>query len=208
MKFLIADDHPIIAVALAEMLRTAFPGGPSRIDTVSDGGSLLHCLDGEPYDYLVLDLEMPGRPRSVALLDAVKAAQPTLKVVVYTGHAHPCLALAALERGAAAYVSKGSGPHLAAEAILAVVAGGTFVDPSIDLDAGRNHAWNRLTAAEREILLALARGGNLQAVAIDSARSYKTVTTHKYNAIRKLGLRSNAEIGPFLASHGLGYLLD
>ena len=208
MKFLIADDHPIIAVALAEMLKTAFPGGTSRIDTVGDGGSLLHLLAGEPYDYLVLDLEMPGRPRSIALLDAVKAAQPALKVVVYTGHAQPCLALATLEHGAVAYASKGSGPHLAAEAIRAVVACNTFVDPSIDLDAARGHAWHRLTAAEREVLLALAKGESLQGLAIDSERSYKTVTTHKYNAARKLGLRSNAEIGPFLASHGLDYLLD
>lgn len=208
MRFLIADDHPIIVVALGEMLEAAFGKSACEIDTVSTGESVLHAVAQAAYDCLVLDLDMPGRPRSVPLLAAVKGVTHELRVTVYTGHAHPCLALAAVEAGAAAYVSKASGPRLALDAIRTVVDGGRFVDPSIDLEAARNHAWSRLTASERSILLALAQGENLQALALDSQRSYKTVTTHKYNAIRKLGLRSNSEIGPFLARHGLDYLLD
>ncbi|ALN88575.1 bacterial regulatory, luxR family protein [Lysobacter capsici] len=57
------------------------------------------------------------------------------------------------------------------------------------------------------MLIALARGENLQAIAIDSNRSYKTVTAHKYNALRKLGLRSKDEIGHYLAHHGIDCLL-
>ena len=208
MRFLIADDHPIIVVALSEMLEATFGTDACAIDTVSDGEAVLHAIGRTAYDCLVLDLDMPGRPRSVPLVTAVKRAVPALRIAVYTGHSHPCLALAALEAGAEAYVSKASGARLALDAIGDVVRGGRFVDPSIDLDAARNHAWSRLTASERSILLSLAQGGNLQALAIDSQRSYKTVTAHKYNAIRKLGLRSNSEIGPFLARHGLDYLLD
>lgn len=209
MRFLIADDHPIIVVALTEMLEAAFGAEGCTIDTVDTGASVLQRVEQAPFDCLILDLDMPGRPRSVALLAAVKSVRPTLKVAVYTGHVHPCLALAAIERGAAAYVSKASGPRLALDAIRSVVVDGAdFVDPSIDLDAARKHPWSSLTASERSILLALAQGGNLQALAIDSQRSYKTVTAHKYNAIRKLGLRSNSEIGPFLTRHGLDYLLD
>lgn len=207
MKFLIAEDHPIIVIALMEMLKTAFPGKVD-IETVADGSALLRALDAMRYDYLVLDLQMPGDLKSIPLLDAVVAAAPGLRVIVYTGHVHPCLALASLDHGAAAYLSKSSGPQLAIQAIREVVDGNSFIDPSIDLRAAREHPWVRLTAAEQEILLALARGENLQALAIDSKRSYKTVTTHKYNALRKLGLRTNTEIGPYLANHGLDYLLD
>jgi DNA-binding NarL/FixJ family response regulator len=210
MKFLIADDHPIILVALTEMLATAFPDRISRIDTVSDGHGLLRRVNDThyDYDYLTLDMEMPERPRGISLLEAVRTARPSLKIIVYTGHVSPCLALTAIDLGAVAYVSKGSGPQLAIDAIRAVLYGHTFIDPSIDLDAARNHPWNHLTASEREVLLALGRGENMQALAIDSERSYKTVTTHKYNALRKLGLRSKAEIGVFLSRHGLDYLLD
>jgi DNA-binding NarL/FixJ family response regulator len=206
MRVLIADDHPIIAIALTEMLKTAFPDAV-HIEAIVDGPGLLDKVGQARYDYLVLDLQMPGSPTSIPLLKAVMIACPDLRVIVYTGYVHPCLALASLDLGASGYVSKNSGPFLAIEAMRTVVAGGHFIDPSIDLLAARNHPWRRLTVAEQNILIAIAKGKNLQALAIDSERSYKTVTTHKYNALRKLGLRANTEIGPYLANHGLDYLL-
>lgn len=177
------------------------------IENVSDSDALLDALDASSFDLLVLDLQMPGRLKSVPLLEAVIAGMPALKVLVYTGHAHPSLALATLDLGARGYVLKASGPNVAIEAIRVVSDGGTFMDPAVDLESARSHPWHQLTSGERQVVLALARGENLQAIAIDSGRSYKTITTHKYNALNKLGLRSNAEIGPYLAEHGLDYLL-
>lgn len=207
-KVLIADDHPIIVVALAEMIKVAFGERDIQVSSVMDGDTLLRYLQAEFWDYLVLDMHMPGRLKSVPLLQAVLAAQPGLRVVIYTGAVHPCLAQATLELGARAYVSKASGPHVAIDAVRAVMAGQVFVDPAIDVGAAKNHPWYQLTSGEQVVLIALARGENLQAIAIDSDRSYKTVTTHKYNALRKLGLRSKDEIGHYLSHHGLGYLID
>ncbi|RNF85225.1 response regulator transcription factor [Montanilutibacter psychrotolerans] len=208
MRILIADDHPIICIALSEMLKTAFPGEGTSIETASDSDSLLAAIQARSFDLLVLDLQMPGELKSVTLLEAVVAMRPDLKIVIYTGYAHPSLALATSDLGARAHVLKASGPHLAIDAIRAVLAGGAFVDPAIDLESARSHPWHQLTSGERKVLLALARGENLQVIAIDTCRSYKTVTTHKYNALSKLGLRSNAEIGPYLSAHGLDYLID
>lgn len=207
-RILIADDHPIIIVALAEMLKSALGQGSVLVDSVTDNDSLLSRLEIESWGYLVLDLHMPGHLKSVSLLQAVLAMQPSLQVVIYTGTEHPCLAQALLDMGARAFVSKSSGPQVAIEAISAVVAGGIYVDPVIDLEAAKTHPWQQLTSGERAVLIALARGENLKAIALDSGRSYKTVTTHKYNALRKLGLRSKGEIGHYLAHHGLDYLLQ
>jgi two-component system capsular synthesis response regulator RcsB len=206
MHILVADDHPIICIALGEMLKAAFPGEDTHIEVVSDSDTLLSRLD-DSYELLVLDLQMPGQLQSVRLLETTVARQPGLKVVVYTGQTHPSLALAAFDLGAKGYVLKSSGPNVAMEAIRTVCDGGTFQDPALDIDSARTHPWHQLTSGERQVLLALASNQNLQAIAIDSGRSYKTVTTHKYNALHKLGLRSNAEIGPYLAAHGLDYLL-
>jgi DNA-binding NarL/FixJ family response regulator len=206
-RFLVADDHPIIVVALAEMLKSALGQDGVSIDSVTNSDSLLSRLQAERWDYLVLDLHMPGHLKSVPLLQAVLALQPDLQVVIYTGSEHPCLAQTLLDLGARAFVSKSSGPQVAIEAISVVVAGGIYVDPVVDLEAARTHPWHQLTPGEREVVIALARGENLQAIAIDSDRSYKTITTHKYNALRKLGLRSNDEISHYLAHNGLDYLL-
>jgi DNA-binding NarL/FixJ family response regulator len=207
MRILIADDHPIICIAMGEMLKSAFPAGDTVIEEVSDSDTLLARLEAGAYDLLVLDLLMPGSLQSVRLLEAISTRRPELRIVVYTGQAHPSLALAAFDLGAKGYVLKSSGPNVAIDAIRTVASGGTFQDSALDIESARAHPWHQLTSGERQVLLALARGQNLQVIAIDSDRSYKTVTTHKYNALHKLGLRSNAEIGPYLAAHGLDYLL-
>lgn len=206
MKILVADDHPLICIALSEMMRGAF-GDTAVIESVGSGDELVVRLEADQFDLLVADLEMPGLLKSVPLLQAIFRVQPTLPTVVHTGHAQPSLALAALDLGARGYVLKTSG-SLVVDAVHAVLAGGSFVDAGLDIETARKHPWYQLTTGERDVLLALARGESLQAIAIDSHRSYKTVAAHKYNALRKLGLRSNTELGSYLTTHGLDYLLD
>ena len=207
VNVLIADDHPIICVALAEMMKSAFDGRLHRVDTVADGDALLARLPHSDADFLVLDLFMPGVANSIPLLERVAAVRPDLRVVAYTGADQPMLALHALEAGAHGYVSKASGPEVAIDALRAVDAGDRFVDPHIDLDSARRHPWNSLTPGERAVLVALAGGQHLHAIALDSDRSYKTVTTHKYNALRKLALGSKTDLKHYLSQLGLGYLL-
>lgn len=206
-KVLVADDHPIVFLALVDMLDGIRGKDTVEIETVANGDDLLRKME-ESWDCLVLDMYMPGKLRSIPLLQAVRGSQPNLKIVVYSGAINPCLTQVALDEGASAYVSKASGPEVVVEALRAVSRNERFVDPAIDLAEARRHPWNRLTPGERCVLIALARGDNLQAIAIDSGRSYKTITAHKYNALRKLGLRSKEDVGHYLERTGLGYLLD
>ena len=82
LALLIADDHPIIAIALAEMLKSSFGERNVRVDAVADSDTLLSWLEAQRWDYLVLDLHMPGRLKSVPLLQAVRALQPELQVMI------------------------------------------------------------------------------------------------------------------------------
>jgi two-component system capsular synthesis response regulator RcsB len=207
VRILVADDHPIICIALGELLKSAFGQAETRIDVASNSDEVVRMLEAASYELLVVDLQMPGQFKSVFLLEALLTRWPQLLITVYTGVTHPSLALAAMDLGVRAYVLKASGPSTAIEAMRLVLEGQRFVDPAVDVEAARAHPWHQLTPGERQVLLAIARGKNLQAIAIDSGRSYKTVTAHKYNALSKLGLRSNAEMGPYLTAHGLDYLL-
>jgi two-component system capsular synthesis response regulator RcsB len=208
MRILVADDHPIICVALGEMLRVAFPSTLQDVDIVVDSDALLaHLATDVPCALLVLDLFMPGAVGSIPLLERVVALRPGLKVVTYTGANQPMLAQQALSAGARAFVSKASGPEVALDAIRVVLGGQVFVDPRIDLDVARKHPWHLLTPGERGVIVALASGHHLHGIALDSERSYKTVTAHKYNALRKLQLDSKTDLKHYLSQIGLGYLL-
>jgi two-component system capsular synthesis response regulator RcsB len=207
MRILVADDHPIICVALGEMLRAAFPDALESVATVEDSDALLALLVDAPCDLLVLDLFMPGALGSIPLLERVVAVRPGLPIVAYTGANQPMLAQQALVSGARAFVSKASGPESAMDAVRAVLAGQTYVDPRIDLEIARTHPWHTLTGGERNVIIALASGQHLHGIALDSDRSYKTVTAHKYNALRKLKLNSKTDLKHYVSQIGLGYLL-
>ncbi|NUS61252.1 MAG: response regulator transcription factor [Lysobacter sp.] len=207
MRILVADDHPIICVALGEMLRAAFPDSLESVATVEDSDALLAMLADAPCDLLVLDLFMPGALGSIPLLERVVALRPGLPIVAYTGANQPMLAQQALVSGARAFVSKASGPESAMDAVRAVLAGQTYVDPRIDLEIARTHPWHTLTGGERAVIVALASGQHLHGIALDSDRSYKTVTAHKYNALRKLKLNSKTDLKHYVSQIGLGYLL-
>lgn len=207
MRILIADDHPIICVALGELLKAALGDDLASLDTVADSDTLLARYPEAACDLLVLDLMMPGRVGNLQLLERVVQLRRDIPVVVYSGAQQPLLALHALEAGARAFVSKASGVGLALDAVRVVAAGGTYVDPNIDLEHARRHPWNDLTAGERSVIVSLAGGAHLLALALDTERSYKTVTAHKYAALRKLGLSSKTDLKHYLSQIGLGYLL-
>lgn len=207
-RVLIADDHPIILIALTEMLDRAFGRGIVHLDTVADADTLFRRVVEDRWDCLILDLYMPGGLRGLPLLHAIREARPELRTIVYTSSDNPCLMQASLEEGVDGYISKANSPELVIDALSMVAAGNRFVDPMIDLRAAETHAWNKLTLGERSVLIELVNGRSLQEIAFSTDRSYKTVTAHKYNALRKLGLRSNSDLSQYFLQSGLGYLLD
>ncbi|MGO1003902.1 response regulator [Lysobacter sp. CA196] len=207
VKVLIADGHPIIGTTLAQILRTSLGPDKLLVDSIADCDCMLQALDTGEFDYLILDPHTLGRVRDLTLLQAVLQRYPRLETVIYTGMKPSCVALTALELGAKAFILKSSDPLMVIQAIFSVTPGRFFLDPAIDILSAKKHPWFRLTAAEQEVMLALARGEHLHAIAQDSHRSYKTVAAHKYHAWSKLGLRSKAEIGRYMEEYGLGHLL-
>jgi len=57
-----------------------------------------------------------------------------------------------------------------------------------------NQKWVSLTKRERELLQYLAKGANNEAIANSLTISIKTVEFHVSNILRKLGMKSRAEI--------------
>lgn len=206
MNIVIGDAHPIVAGALCGLLETAIPG--ARVEAISLQGALLAKLRSNTVDLLVVELHWPGPPQGLRLLESIMGLIRGAGIVVHTGNEHSAMALAALDLGVAGYVLKSSGPLRAVQAVTTVVSGGRYIDPAVDLAAARDHPWHRLTAAERNVMIQLGRGGSLTGLAMQRDRSYKTVSTQKYSALRKLELRGHADIRQYLMDQGLNYLIE
>lgn len=208
MIVLIADDHPS-SVFVTRQLVQDLPGGEHEAEAVHDSEALLRRLGAgvEDLDLIMLDLTMPGDLKRLPLIRQVRELAPSVPVVVYSAEDEPLFVESALDLDIAGYVPKASSLKNLREAMELAVKGQRYVDPSIDLSAAADHPWKALTPAEREVVLALAKGQNLRSLALETGRAYTTIANHKYAALQKLEV-ANSEISSWLVTSGLLFLLD
>jgi DNA-binding NarL/FixJ family response regulator len=208
--FIIADDHPSVTLAVGQVLADLLGVLASRFSATHTSASLLDVCT-QPSILLriiILDLVMPGRLKRVALVRALLAIDPNLRLLVYTADESAFLARAVMDAGAVGYVAKTSPTSELVKALAAVANDQAYIDSHINLDDLSKHDWTSLTDSERAVLIAFCRGAKASEIVNSTGRSYSTVTTHKYNGLNKLGLRDGSDLLPYIYSNGLLHELD
>lgn len=194
IRVFIADDHAIVCEGLKVWLETF-----SEIlwaGSVGDGLALLDLVAASDWDVLVLDLSLPGRS-GTELLREVRAVRPSLRVVIYSMYPAEEYAAWALASGASAYVSKSEPLDALRDAVLHAHSVAVVNDDSARLPH------ERLSAREREVFLALARGLTPSEIAWDLEMAPSTVSTHLKSVRAKLNVRSTFDIAQYAARHGI-----
>jgi two-component system invasion response regulator UvrY len=133
-----------------------------------------------------------------------------LPVLVLTMHAEEQYAVRALRAGAAGYLTKDSAPQQLVEAIRKVVGGNRYLAPELAeklaLDLVRDQARPlhvALSDREFQVLGMIAAGESLTRIAADLCLSVKTVSTHRSRILKKMGMKSNAELVRYALEHRL-----
>jgi DNA-binding NarL/FixJ family response regulator len=109
----------------------------------------------------------------------------------------------AIVQGADGYVTKDVGPRGVLDAVGHVASGRKFVSSSLaELLARRVQGLGHLTPREMEILRYYSLGFGCVEIASRLSLSPKTVSTHKTNGMRKLGLKSTADLVRWAIEHG------
>jgi two-component system, NarL family, invasion response regulator UvrY len=207
IRVILADDHGVVREGIRRLLEER-----SGISVVAEAGSvpeLLAELRQTPTDVLVLDIAMPG-PGIVETLRQVKTIQPRARSLVLTAHPESDYAVRVLKAGAAGYLTKDRSLEQLVEAIRRVYRGGMYVSPSLGealalrLGEGQGEPGHgTLSDREHQVLIGLAEGQTLKAIAARMTVSPKTVTTYRARILQKLGLRSNADLVRYSIEHGL-----
>jgi len=209
VRLLLVDDQDLVRAGVRRVLEGQ-PGFVVAADT-GDADSVMPLLRERPVDVVVLDLNMPGRD-GFDVLREIRAAELPVRVLVLSLHDEPGYVARAVRDGANGYLLKDSAVQELPAAIRAVMAGGGFYSPraqqalSEAMRAGiepREKPLERLTAREVEVLRRVAAGQPSKAIAADLAISIRTVETHRANLMRKLELRSVAELTRFAIEQGL-----
>lgn len=207
IRVLLVEDHRMVREALSEMLKKV-----PDIEIVGEAGNAHEALEqaqSAAPDVVVLDIRLPdlnGIEVAARLRDAGVAA----KVVALSAFADKRFVTAMLRAGASAYVTKsGAGTELV-QAIRAVAAGQGYFPPEI---AGALAAEMRdrpnageappLARREREVLRLIAEGIRSPGIAERLHVSVGTVEVHRRNIMRKLGLRTIAELTKHAIREGI-----
>jgi len=207
IRLLIADDHPLVRAGVRQLVSEE--PDIQVVGEAVDGNDLLARLPDTDADVIILDVTMPG-PGFLPLLARLKTEHPAVRVLVVSVHPEGNLALGALQGGAAGYVNKTrTGAELVA-AIRKVHAGGTYVTPSLaeriasELTAGHvPRPRDGLSVREHEVLRLLGAGKSNKEVAAMAGVSPKTISTYRARILRKLRLRTNADLVRYALEHAL-----
>jgi two-component system NtrC family sensor kinase len=116
-QILIIDDSPLVRGLLAEMLSQA---GFDAM-TASDGAAGLQLANPSRIAAVLCDLEMPGLS-GLEVVQALKARHPELPVVMLTDTVDLATAVAAMQRGAFGYLTKGTPDHAVVDELRKAIA--------------------------------------------------------------------------------------
>jgi len=108
IRVLVVDDNRAIRSSVRQLLADEIP--TALIEEAASAEEALTRLRGEACDVVVLDIRLPGRS-GLDLLPDIRAARPSLPVVVLSGLSKAVYGAAACKAGAAAFVSKERAPE-------------------------------------------------------------------------------------------------
>ncbi len=208
VKLLIADDHTVLRHALSEMLQSR--GGFEILGHASDGEELLKMLQGHNPDIIIMDVGMP-KLNGIETMQKMCDQGMKLPVLILSADEGEKNIRAALKAGAKGYIPKNSTIEELEFAINAILEGKTYLSPSVTsvvmrggaVENGVNDPLEVLTKREREILTFLAEGLPNRDIAKKLFISIRTVDTHRSNILKKLNVRTNADLVRLAIANGL-----
>jgi DNA-binding NarL/FixJ family response regulator len=207
IRVVLVEDHQMVREALREVLVKE-----SDIEVVGEAGNAREALRQvkvlQP-DVVVLDIRLPdlnGVEVTMRLRDAASRA----KVVALSAFSDKRFVAAMMRAGAAAYISKSAAGTELVRAIRAVASGEEYFSPDVlhaSTTEGHGNPTDedrpRLARREREVLRLIAEGMRSPAIAEELRVSVATVEVHRRNIMRKLGLRTVAELTKHAIREGI-----
>jgi DNA-binding NarL/FixJ family response regulator len=197
IKILLVDDHAIVREGYRALLEKQ-----ANMEIVAEAvnGEEAYILYKEYSPTLVImDLTLPGQG-GLAAITRIKKYHAAAKILVFSMHQNPMVALKATQAGAQGYVTKSSAPDVLIRAINDVFNGELALSGDIaqalalEQLGGENIALAELTVREFEILRMLVETRSTDDIAQTLNISPKTVSNCHYLIKRKLSVSSDIEL--------------
>jgi len=195
MKIIIADDHAVVRKGLKQILMEM--SGVKVVEEVDNGPALIEKITNDSFDFVVLDISMPGQSGLQALKE-IRDRKPKLPVLILSIHPEEQYALRALKGGASGYITKDSAPEELVKAIQKILSGHKYITQSITDKLADNFGdklpHELLSDREYEVFAMIAVGKTITDIGAELSLSVKTVSTYKSRIYDKMGMTSRTEL--------------
>ena len=213
IRVLVADDQRTVRDGLTMLV--GLIDGVEVVGAARDGVEAVELARTERPDVVLMDLRMPRMDGAEATRH-IRAELPNTQVLVLTTYADDESLFPALRAGARGYLTKDASAEEIEQAIRALVAGETHLDPAVQQrlvvavldtkpipDAPAHSLPDDLTPREAEVLKLIANGLSNAEIAEALVVSQATVKTHVNRIFYKTGARDRAQAVRYAYQHGI-----
>ncbi|SMP71260.1 two component transcriptional regulator, LuxR family [Desulfonatronum zhilinae] len=210
-KVIVGTGPRIFREFLCSMLQAR--EGIDVVDSLFDGLDIIQSTTLHTPDLLILDIFLP-RLSGISVINTVRSKCSRMKILFLTDYESEGHVNDAFQAGAHGYCIKNTSTKELVEAIKSVMAGKTFISPSVadgmlrSCPDGRGNNressdWELITKREREVLKLLAEAYKNKEIADILCISRKTVEKHRSNIMSKLGMHNVAALTKYAFDRGL-----
>jgi DNA-binding NarL/FixJ family response regulator len=198
LRILVADDHEVVRKGLVKVLAEILQ--PIKVDEVNNGQEALGKVLKSEYDLVVLDIKMPGKS-GLDVLKEIKQHKPQLPVLILSMHPEEQFAIRAMRAGASGYLTKECAGDELVLAVRKALKGERYISGTLaeilagelTIDSGKP-LHEILSDREYQVMLMIASGKPVGAIAKELRLSVKTVSSYRANILLKTRMKNNAEI--------------
>jgi two-component system response regulator NreC len=212
IRILLVDDHAIVRSGLRMLLESQ--ADLLIVGEASTGRQAVQLALELLPDIILMDVSLPDISGVEATRELQRAGCRS-SVIALTIHEDEQFFFEMLQAGAAGYVPKRAAPEDLLGAIYQVRSGEIYIYPMltkllvddflqrVEEDETSKATLDGLTKREQEILIALASGEGNDEIAARLSISKHTVSRHRENLMRKLGLHNRSELVKYAIRKGL-----
>ena len=185
----IVDDDDAVREALAALLGSV----SQRCQSFASAEAFLEEASPRMRGCLLLDVRMPGMS-GLELQRALQERGIALQVIIVTGHGDVPMAVRALKTGAADFIEKPFNEQELLDRIQVCLKEDEALwrtRQALDEATARFAA---LTPRERAVMELIAAGNHTKRIAVQLDIQDRTVDVHRFNIMRKVGVRTLAEL--------------
>ena len=208
ITILLVDDHKLIRESWSFILSSDI-----RFDVIgatSDVNEAVEIVKSKKPKIVLMDINMTPI-NGFEATKLVRKFSPGSKIIGISMHSMPAYAKRMLQMGAMGYVTKNSSKDELLSAIVEVNNGKKYVCDEVKNILAQNELvdecgapdMNVLSRREIDVVQIIKEGLSSKEIAVQLDISLKTVEVHRYNILKKLGLRNTASLVNFINAHGL-----